>query len=453
MAYSVLDELKKDALNCVLCFQVPGEDDDDSNIFKQLSCNHIFCKNCLVKWVKPDDGRITCPTCRKETVLDNTVDNLPLAFQATHIIDWINKKQGKELEGEMTNRQCPDHKVPNNFFCTDCNEYVCGDCLALTHNRKHKTLHIKAEAESKRKEVQEMIRRIDTQLVHWRKAEDQKRQVVNSIEAEAATAMASVSNYLEQVGGTLVSTREWLGNAIKHEQEAKSNAVKKEMEAITNQIGKFEHKMEIARNSLKYSDDYKIFKEHAGIVKILEEVLDNPPAILTNQTPADSFRFTPNLIAIKRCQKDIMRMGKVHKSNESLILVRRESFKDTSQFVLQCMKNVVKRAYELNVREMSPDEERQAKCIFIVEQLQEACGEKWSCIIGDFTVSVKESLHWASFIVNKTDRVFIFKTITTDAAHEGKNAVQKDKKHRKPAKLLHNITSSKPVSRAKSYFS
>ncbi|XP_033125567.1 tripartite motif-containing protein 59-like [Anneissia japonica] len=441
MAYSVLEQLKEDALKCELCFEVPG-DDDTKNVFKQLRCNHTFCKNCLVKLVKPE-GRITCPNCRDETVLDNavSVDSLPLAFQVTNVIDWINKKQVKELKCQTSDRQCPEHKVQTNFFCIDCNEYVCGDCLALTHDKKHTSLYIKTEAESMRKGIQKMIKEIDFHLVHWKKAENQKNQIAVRINADAANAKASLQKCTGQVIKTLEEKKKWLMNSIINEHTAKLNTVRTENVAITHQMKEYETKVETVRRSLEHSDDHEVFKARVAIGKIHKEVLDKLPPILPDQSQACSLRFTPNLLAVKRLQTDIKRIGKVHTMNtsivpESLIHVRNMTRKDISPAVLKHMESAVKEAFELEVQKLPLSEDRMAKCKFIVNRLQSLFGEKWSCMIGDFGAKLN-TVHYAVFIVNEADLVFVFKNKLNTTDEENRNTVQEDK-----PKLKHQTASS-----------
>ncbi|XP_033107691.1 uncharacterized protein LOC117109440 [Anneissia japonica] len=457
MAYSLFEQLKEDALKCALCFEVPG-DGGTENIFKYLRCHHIFCKNCLEKLVKPGQ-QITCPNCREETVLDSTagsVNKLPSASHVTDVIDWINNKQVKELKGQTIDRQCPEHKVQINFFCIDCNEYVCGDCLTLTHDREHTSLYIKTEAGPIREAIKEMIKDIECQVLHWKKAEDQKNKIIGRINADAANAKALLNEYTDRVRKALESKRASLMKSVGNEQMEKLHKLRKEKAAITQQMVEIEFKMAKARRSLEQADDYDVFKERIAIGKIHKEVLAKPPPTLNNQTLGILLRFSPNLISFKRLQSDLMRIGTVHTSNESLIRVKNILCKNTPQSVLECMESAVKEAYALDVYKLTQNEDRRTKARFIMNRLEEVFHEKWSCFIGDFSccsLQLQEQTH-ALYAVNDSDKVLIFKNMPSavDLSKEPKSKrtsnVKQDNISKDQAKILHSSYDKKADSTA-----
>jgi len=50
-------ETCSDVTNCAICM-------DNKKMNIKLKCNHIFCKNCIKKWLTEKSN--TCPNCRTE---------------------------------------------------------------------------------------------------------------------------------------------------------------------------------------------------------------------------------------------------------------------------------------------------------------------------------------------------------------------------------------------------
>ena len=72
----------EDQLNCSICLDIY----DDP---KLLQCFHIYCRKCLVKLVRDEQGdlSLTCPICRQTTpVPANGVAGLQSAFQTNEIL-------------------------------------------------------------------------------------------------------------------------------------------------------------------------------------------------------------------------------------------------------------------------------------------------------------------------------------------------------------------------------
>jgi len=60
-------------MECPVCLEII---DCSENIFK-TTCNHDFCKNCLIKWNNSNQQNYNlCPICRQEI---NTIINIPLS--------------------------------------------------------------------------------------------------------------------------------------------------------------------------------------------------------------------------------------------------------------------------------------------------------------------------------------------------------------------------------------
>ena len=115
-----------------------------------LNCGHEFCLLCIGKWivnspVSRASSGIDCPVCRqvtnspsKDTVPASWANFLPKSER--RIMTEGKNGQATKLEGvTLSCNPCEtDSKtVQAAVFCTDCQEYLCSDCLS-----SHKKLKI-----------------------------------------------------------------------------------------------------------------------------------------------------------------------------------------------------------------------------------------------------------------------------------------------------------------------
>ena len=94
MSTKVIEE----GLTCCLCYELLKEP-------KVLECPHVFCLECLQKWVKKKP-RIECPECRYVTVvpqggLGNLKTNLHVKTMVDNYVKGVDKEKGMPM--------CPNH--------------------------------------------------------------------------------------------------------------------------------------------------------------------------------------------------------------------------------------------------------------------------------------------------------------------------------------------------------
>ncbi|CAF2999698.1 unnamed protein product [Rotaria socialis] len=102
-------------LQCSICldrFQTP----------KVLSCQHTFCLICLQRTFNTQTRTLTCPTCRKVTLLKQGPDELANNLLLINLMDV-----------QPVKAKCPScQKVEKLTVCEHCNCTKCTDC-----NEKH----------------------------------------------------------------------------------------------------------------------------------------------------------------------------------------------------------------------------------------------------------------------------------------------------------------------------
>ena len=125
-----LEELEKE-ITCPVCqdhFREP----------KILPCLHYYCKECVQRLVlnAGPNRPITCPVCRRETVLpNNDPDQLSTAFFVNRMKEVYSKMQKALGKVEAVCEMCSEAKA--EAFCRQCTEFICNDCV-----RSHRKLKV-----------------------------------------------------------------------------------------------------------------------------------------------------------------------------------------------------------------------------------------------------------------------------------------------------------------------
>ena len=126
-------------LTCAVCL-------DSFKQPKMLNCFHIFCEHCLQRLVLQDrQGQLslTCPTCRRPTLLPQgtSVSGLQSAFHVHHLFeikDALEKmKEPKKVECE----KCKKVSRPATSFCRDCGQFICARCADIHADWEEFTSH------------------------------------------------------------------------------------------------------------------------------------------------------------------------------------------------------------------------------------------------------------------------------------------------------------------------
>lgn len=66
-----------EATSCAICYEPFEESQLPDNPPVKTDCNHIFCRGCLAIWLNPEQGKLTCPTCRRELFEAEDVYDFP----------------------------------------------------------------------------------------------------------------------------------------------------------------------------------------------------------------------------------------------------------------------------------------------------------------------------------------------------------------------------------------
>ncbi|XP_038053724.1 E3 ubiquitin-protein ligase TRIM71-like, partial [Patiria miniata] len=123
---SLLEKISVDHLECSIC----------TNRFRQpklLDCLHSFCLQCLQELRQsqyPSGTKLTCPLCRRETMLKGSgVADLPNIFAFSALVEEVTMQE-KLLEGQGSEIKCQNCDEENQAVsrCMDCDHFLCQEC-------------------------------------------------------------------------------------------------------------------------------------------------------------------------------------------------------------------------------------------------------------------------------------------------------------------------------------
>ena len=106
-------------LTCQLCSQLYTDP-------LMLPCLHSFCKNCLVELTKIQDTVVTCPSCNENSTIPQLgVTNFPHNFVLAQCVE--EERMKNKLASSI---QCEGCVTGSNavVFCCECQEFLCASC-------------------------------------------------------------------------------------------------------------------------------------------------------------------------------------------------------------------------------------------------------------------------------------------------------------------------------------
>ncbi|XP_071804544.1 uncharacterized protein [Asterias amurensis] len=159
-AQSVLAEISQDHLECPIC----------SGRFKQpklLECSHSFCLECLqqLRQNSPSTTRLSCPVCRKETLLkEYGIDGLKTDFKTISLIEAIETKetqlkqqQVKQVPSQEFVSKCSKHAGKDLImYCETCMKLICTTCIAKDH-RMHSVIELNEASDKSKQHATELL--------------------------------------------------------------------------------------------------------------------------------------------------------------------------------------------------------------------------------------------------------------------------------------------------------
>ena len=208
MAEYALKKLEEQ-LKCGICL-------DSYTDPKQLKCNHIYCRKCLVKLVfRDEEGKLilNCPTCRQITpVPARGVTGLQPAF---HINNLREIQDSVKNATASESRVCATHEsevklcsVHSNeelkVFCASCEELICYQCAikgGMHHSHDHQL--VDTAFENYEKEITPLLEPLQNQLTSINESLANLDLRCEEIASKQAAIEASIDDSIRQLHQTL----------------------------------------------------------------------------------------------------------------------------------------------------------------------------------------------------------------------------------------------------------
>jgi tripartite motif-containing protein 37 len=117
-------ETLSDRLTCIFCLDLAK----DPTVLP--CCLRVVCASCLDQWC---ESHTLCPYCRRDILCVDFVR-----------LDWgcdFRKLLGHLQQMTSEASLCQNHHKPTEFFCSECSQYLCSDCLFEELTQKSHTGH------------------------------------------------------------------------------------------------------------------------------------------------------------------------------------------------------------------------------------------------------------------------------------------------------------------------
>ncbi|XP_071804494.1 uncharacterized protein [Asterias amurensis] len=190
-AESVLDEISQDHLECPIC----------SERFKQpklLECSHSFCLECLqqLRENRSSTTRLSCPVCRKETLLkQNGIDGLKADFKTSSLIEAIEKQeiQLKQLLEKEVVTKCSKHTDKDlTMFCNNCKKLICTTCISKDH-QSHSLIEINKASDKCKQSATELAAELRQKVETYNIANQEIDESIKTLESKYFATKEKIS--------------------------------------------------------------------------------------------------------------------------------------------------------------------------------------------------------------------------------------------------------------------
>ena len=281
------EQMKKVAshLTCPVCYELYKKP-------KYLPCYHSYCEECLVKLQKPDSDSITCPECRKTSVIPSGgIRQLPNNFFINRIVDEValkekvtgeedvrcdlciredpavvlcfdcgiflcnycneSHKYSKEYRGHSLSQLrelrsekkdvyvrpkakpllCQEHDMELNFYCATCEQLVCHYCITTDHGaHEHNT--IKKMANKHRADLDKVVEPVEKMIAELSKTHQKVTASREEIQMQATEVDQQIDYYYDQLQQQLLQQREDLKKELHEVSTQKKKVVSLQLEEI-----------------------------------------------------------------------------------------------------------------------------------------------------------------------------------------------------------------------------
>ena len=240
-------------LQCILCY-------NKVNKPKRCKfCSQLYCNDCIVKWLNLHDY---CQNC-KQKITENDIENVSLDEDMSNATKKLNMERikknvnkhksmvfgnGNQIknniynllnnneQGNVNPNICQIHGKPFEYYCFQCGQYYCSNCLVFFNqeNNKHANhfiLNINQMNDGKIKEI----------ITEYKKLTETKSNIDNVI---------GLSNYKLRENYIKINQFESSLNIIKEEYLKKIDESYQDLDTLLNELKIQKEKIETSIGSI-----------------------------------------------------------------------------------------------------------------------------------------------------------------------------------------------------------
>ncbi|XP_072047087.1 uncharacterized protein [Amphiura filiformis] len=250
-------KVMEEDLSCYICYNLLREP-------KELDCPHVFCLQCLQKWVKK--GRtVECPECRHITIvpqggLVNLKTNLRLKSMAEKYAERVEKQKGVPI--------CPNHEgEKQHFFCVTCGVTVCHNCLVLEHERpQHEIKELKVITKMRKTEVKAKMDNIKQKMKKIEGDEKKLNEIERRLQAARDQAEKDVKKRHQEVISEAEAKLKDTIASIQATYQQRMDTLKKKQNHANDMVCRLRNVYTATENVVDTAADHVFMKQHKSLV-------------------------------------------------------------------------------------------------------------------------------------------------------------------------------------------
>eukprot|EP00057_Strongylocentrotus_purpuratus_P021107 XP_011675581.1 PREDICTED: uncharacterized protein LOC105443731 [Strongylocentrotus purpuratus] len=253
---------------------------------KILTCSHTFCKGCLESLLESHGviNVLLCPTCRGQTLVPGgDVGRLQPNITVRSLVEDVETQCNSNCNQEDKSLQrngnkCQKHpKNDEDFFCLNCNKYVCSMCGLLENAIKdaHTILEAGAHETDQKNHVEELASKADARIHDVDKyvtSVVNQRRTVHNVQEHLTDEINATFEESVQV---LKERKTVLKNEVKHGQLGKLETSLRDMEESgRKQIDQIKKVLDLVRSGLNFPLQTEALTSHKAKCQQLEDLLN-----------------------------------------------------------------------------------------------------------------------------------------------------------------------------------
>ena len=312
MAEKALQKVE-DKLNCSICLDIYTDP-------KQLQCNHVFCRKCLVRLVDRDQQRqliLTCPICRQRTpVPANGVAGLRPAFHINHFLEIAKEfkmaiTSAERVETDSTTPIpqekikvfCREHRGKEvELYCDTCEEPICLKCaIKGGKHHSHDYGDVEKAYEKYKTEITASLEPMEKQLTALKKALAQVDTSCGEVSDQRAVIEAKVHKTFRKLHEVLDIRKTELIDQLHQMTQWKLKSLAVQKDQIETTLAQLSSCLDFMRESLQTIRQVEVLTMKQRIERQVKELTTMFPKDTLNPNTRADIAFSASADITRAC--------------------------------------------------------------------------------------------------------------------------------------------------------